>query len=79
VPGYRTQIIVSGDRYVCLQLPDHFPEGEATVTVVGSHPSPAESPEVDPTVLRHDQPDEDIEWWEEFDDDSESRGRDDGT
>ena len=31
---YRTEIVVPPDRYVCLQLPAHFPEGRATVTVL---------------------------------------------
>lgn len=72
MPGYRTQIIVSGDRYVCLQLPDHFPEGEATVTVTRPDPNPVSRPDVAPTVPQHDQPDEDIEWWDEFEDETES-------
>ena len=30
---YQTEIHVSSDRYVCLQLPSYFPEGKATVVV----------------------------------------------
>ena len=60
---YLTKIIVPADRYVCLQLPDSFPEGIATVTVQFHDPSQtsAEPPLEDPDH-------EDIEWWEEFDD-----------
>jgi hypothetical protein len=63
VPRYRTEVVVPADRYVCLQLPPHFPEGVATVTVhvhgppESDRPGPAEEPDPDR---------EDIEWWEEF-------------
>lgn len=58
---YRTEIVVSRDRYVCLQLPGHFPEGLARVTVSYLDPSRTVTPD-DP------EPDgDDIEWWEEFD------------
>lgn len=60
---YRTEIVVSSDRYVCLQLPDDLPEGLAIVTVhYPNHPGTPDSQyEADPDR-------EDIEWWEEFDD-----------
>ncbi len=62
---YQTEIHVSTDRYVCLQLPSFFPEGRATVTVEVEvkldDVSAAEAPAVD------DADRQDIEWWEEFD------------
>ncbi len=60
---YQTEIHVSPDRYVCLQLPSYFPEGRATVTVEVKldDPSTTEAPAVD------DADHQDIEWWEEFD------------
>ena len=61
---YRTEIVVSPDRYVCLQLPDHFPEGLARVTVSYDDPSPSDPAEA-PDSAEPDDPD--IEWWEEFD------------
>ena len=61
---YQTEIHVSTDRYVCLQLPSFFPEGRATVTVTveTEDTSAAENPAGD------DADRQDIEWWEEFDD-----------
>jgi hypothetical protein len=59
---YQTEIHVSTDRYVCLQLPSFFPEGRATV-IVQVEPegtSTAESPGLD------DSDRQDIEWWDEF-------------
>jgi hypothetical protein len=60
---YQTEVIVPPDRYLCLQLPAHLPEGRVTVTVIADEPEPAE-------VLAAPEPDldrQDIEWWEEFD------------
>jgi hypothetical protein len=61
---YQTEIHVSTDRYVCLQLPSFFPEGRATVTVTveSGGPSADEGPAGD------DSDRQDIEWWDEFDD-----------
>ena len=61
---YQTEIHVSSDRYVCLQLPSYFPEGKATVVVTvevehGTAPG---------HVLGDDADRQDIEWWDEFDD-----------
>jgi hypothetical protein len=60
---YQTEIHVSSDRYVCLQLPTYFPEGRAVVTVTieaEAHSSSLQGPV--------DEPDrQDIEWWDEFD------------
>ena len=64
---YRTEIVVPADRYVCLQLPGHLPEGRATVTVQYHDPRPEPRDEADPDR-------EDIEWWEEFDDEPEPAG-----
>jgi hypothetical protein len=60
---YQTEIHVSTDRYVCLQLPSFFPEGRATVTVTveSEGPSAVEGPAGD------DSDRQDIEWWDEFD------------
>jgi hypothetical protein len=66
---YQTEIHVSPDRYVCLQLPTFFPEGRARVTVTFDREDglDSESPALD-------EPDrEDVEWWEELDDDRELR------
>ena len=65
---YQTEIVIPPDRYVCLQMPAHFPEGTATVTVLaGEHDGGEVVPprEADPDRL-------DIEWWDEFDDGSVS-------
>lgn len=66
MPVYRTEIVIPRDRYVCLQLPDHLPEGRARVTVefVPSTPAPRDDDE-GPADLELDR--QDIEWWEEFD------------
>jgi hypothetical protein len=60
---YQTEIHVSADRYVCLQLPSYFPEGRATVTIT------VEAPEAESAGLPagEDVDRQDIEWWEEFD------------
>jgi hypothetical protein len=60
---YRTEIVVPSDRYVCLQLPDHLPEGRAVVTVHFLEPGPTSG---DEPYEGHDDR-LDIEWWEEFD------------
>ena len=60
---YRTEIDVPTDRYVCLQLPAHFPDGRATVTVHFNDPSDSAT-DVGPDDAERDR--EDIEWWEEF-------------
>jgi hypothetical protein len=60
---YQTEIHISDDRYVCLQLPTYFPEGRAVVTVTieaEGQASPGSTP-----VEEIDR--EDIEWWDEFD------------
>lgn len=63
---YRTEVFIPTDRLINLQLPDHFPEGRAVVTVQFLS-GPAE-PE-DEATAREEDPDElDVEWWEEFDD-----------
>lgn len=60
---YRTEIHIPNDRYVCLQLPDRLPEGKAIVTVVfDQHP-----PNSDPESEASDPDQDDIEWWDEFD------------
>lgn len=59
---YQTEVVVAPDRYVCLQLPDHLPEGRARVTVVIEEPEPVEVA----VGLDSDLDHQDIEWWEEF-------------
>lgn len=61
---YQTEIFVTDDRYVCLQLPSYLPEGRAVVTV--TFEGPAEDP-------FEDEPEGDREWWEEADDDRPGR------
>jgi hypothetical protein len=66
VRRYRTEIVVPPDRYVCLQLPADFPDGHATISVV-FHPAAAVGPAGGDEGSEVE--DDDIEWWEEFDDD----------
>jgi hypothetical protein len=75
VSQYRTEFIVPPDRYLCLQLPPHLPEGKVTVTVTVHEPAPADrGPSSRPDSEPQDDLDrQDIEWWEEFEED---RGRD---
>jgi hypothetical protein len=70
VSDYRTEFIIPPDRYICLQLPPHLPEGRATITVTVHDrqaadlaPPPSEEPEAAPD---RDLDRQDIEWWEEF-------------
>lgn len=67
---YRTEIEIPADRYVCLQLPDFIPEGVATVTVTTPDRAQAFEPRPDDEGDAHD-----IEWWDEFDEDSRHDGR----
>jgi hypothetical protein len=69
VRRYQTEIAVPPDRYVCLQLPSDFPEGLATVTV-HFHESPYPTAREPSDEGEFDR--EDIEWWEEFESESES-------
>lgn len=66
---YRTEIVIPADRYVCLQLPNHLPEGRAVVTVQFLNPD-AESGNGGEVDLDR----QDIEWWEEFDEGNEPLG-----
>ena len=59
---YRTEILIPSDRYVCLQLPDRLPEGKAIVTVVFEQQPGNSDPESD----NRDSDQDDIEWWDEF-------------
>jgi hypothetical protein len=70
VTRYQTEIRIPPDRYVCLQLPAHLPEGRAIVTVLFQEPEATE-----PSDLTAADPDrQDIEWWEEFENDHERIG-----
>jgi hypothetical protein len=66
---YRTEIVVPSDRYVCLQLPNHLPQGRAVVTVHFLEPGPAPATSEEPFEDLADRLD--IEWWEEFDESPE--------
>jgi hypothetical protein len=66
---YQTEIHVSTDRYVCLQLPSFFPEGRATVTVTVDLEGPSAA---DAAAGEDDR--QDIEWWDEFDEEVGRRG-----
>jgi hypothetical protein len=68
VPSYRTEILIPADRYVCLQLPPHLPEGLATITVHVHVAGPDDPPDDRPAPEPERQ---DIEWWEEFEGDRE--------
>jgi hypothetical protein len=68
---YQTEIHVSADRYVCLQLPSYFPEGKAVVTVTFE----AEDPTAPGTPAADDSDRQDIEWWDEFEDEEIRRLR----
>ncbi len=62
---YRTEILISPDRYVCIQLPSYLPEGRAVIVVVVPEPDAA-----DPGPAGESDPDrQDIEWWDEFEGD----------
>ncbi len=70
MPRYRTEIVIAADRYVCLQLPEHLPEGRAVVTV---H-VPDAAADGAPATHHEDDPDgDDIEWWDEIGGESPSR------
>lgn len=65
---YRTEIVIPQDRTVVLHLPPHLPEGRASVVVVVEDgPGPTEEHLDEPEMDHH----EDIEWWEEFDGETE--------
>jgi hypothetical protein len=66
---YRTEILISPDRYVCLQLPTYLPEGRAVVTVIVQEPDSYEQG----TTGEADPDRQDIEWWDEFDGDASGR------
>jgi hypothetical protein len=62
---YRTEILISPDRYVCVQLPSYLPEGRAVVTITIHEPEVA-----DHGPTSESDPDrQDIEWWDEFEGD----------
>ena len=67
---YRTEVFIPPDRYVCLQLPVHLPEGRATITIQIHEPEPVHSGANSELDLDR----QDIEWWDEFEDDRERFG-----
>jgi hypothetical protein len=73
VSHYRTEFIVPPDRYLCLQLPSHLPEGKVTVTVTVHEPAPTDHDSSSgPDFTAEDDFDrQDIEWWEEFEEGGE--------
>lgn len=69
---YRTEIEITADRYVCLQLPDYIPPGRAVVTVRVTVADPEEIEDFgDPS--RDDRAGE-VEWWDEFEEDDPRQG-----
>ena len=67
---YRTEFVIPPDRYICLQLPPHLPEGKATISVTlhepaRDDPGPTSDSDFEP---EGDIDHQDIEWWEEFED-----------
>ncbi len=62
---YRTEVFIPPDRLIGLQLPDHFPEGRAVVTVQFLD---VNEPLDDESTRAEDTGGPDMEWWEEFDD-----------
>ncbi len=66
---YRTEILIPPDRYVCVQLPSYLPEGRAVVIVTVHEP---ETEDTGPTS-ESDPDRHDIEWWDEFDEESGGR------
>ena len=66
--SYRTEIAIPTDRYVCLQLPAHLPEGRALITVEVPGPDEAKA---GPDAIETEPDHQDIEWWEEFEGDRE--------
>jgi hypothetical protein len=66
---YQTEIHIASDRYVCLQLPSFFPEGRAVVVVTVE----TEGDRDDGPTSGEESDRQDIEWWDEFDDVSNSR------
>jgi hypothetical protein len=67
---YQTEIHVSTDRYVCLQLPSFFPEGRATVTVTVA----LDGRPIAEATAGDEADRQDIEWWDEFDEGLGRRG-----
>ena len=63
---YRTEILIPSDRYVGLQLPADLPPGRAQVTI---QVEDADSSEPADALL---DTGDDIEWWEEFGDNTDS-------
>jgi hypothetical protein len=73
VIDYSTRIVVANDRYVCLQLPLDWPEGEASITVSIRPTGPADGGvETAKTILESptwtdvvEPVREEVEWWDE--------------
>lgn len=64
---YRTEVVIPPDRALVIHLPDQFPAGRATVTIVLHDSGSTSSAESE-----SDDDHQDIEWWEEFEDEGES-------
>jgi hypothetical protein len=65
VVRYRTEVFIPPDRLIGLQLPDHFPEGRAVVTV---HYLDVNETIDDKSARDEELEGPDMEWWEEFED-----------
>ena len=64
---YRTEISIPADHYVCVQLPAFLPEGRAILTVTFQASSTADDGDADLDLDRQD-----IEWWDEFETETET-------
>jgi hypothetical protein len=70
VRRYHTEVVIPADRTLVLHLPNDLPEGDATLIVQMVEPSIRDAScdhDDDLTDLLHVK-DQDIEWWEEFED-----------
>jgi hypothetical protein len=73
VTEYSTRVVVANDRYVCLQLPLDWPEGEASIIVSFLPATPVEAAETKPEVpleatawtAQEDPERDEVAWWEE--------------
>ncbi|WZO96492.1 hypothetical protein EP7_003485 [Isosphaeraceae bacterium EP7] len=70
---YSTRVVVANDRYVCLQLPPDWPEGEASITVTVRAATAADGveAEAEPPLESSSWSDpvepvrDEVEWWDE--------------
>ncbi|MEO6808489.1 MAG: hypothetical protein ABI353_05195 [Isosphaeraceae bacterium] len=63
---YRTEIVIPPDHFIGLHLPPHLPEGRAVITVIVLDHDPETA-----ALAEAESDRQDIEWWEEFDDETD--------